>query len=163
MTRFALRLLFAILVTASMGSPAWSDSTPGAAAAAGAATETDSGASPSNGSLQSFDLTLSQERLDAVWPELFGTTVAPRLVSSIPFDAEAVVVYTVGTRPDECYAAEITSVRSEGETFFLKVNEVGPAPNCVCTFSGVDSSPVRRLAGRGGAVTLCVRRPSAGC
>jgi len=161
MTRFALRLLLAILVTTSMVAPVWSQSTP--AAAAEPDTELDSGASASTGMLRQFEVTLSQQLLDAVWPELFGTTVAPQLVSSLPFDAETVVVYSTGTRPDECYAAEIASVRSQGETFFLEVNEVGPAPNCVCTFSGVDASQVRRLAGQGGAVTLCVRRPALDC
>lgn len=154
MIRVVRDLFLTVLLATSVGSTE----------AASFHTVLDTSASPSGEVLQRFEVILSQEHLDGAWAEQLGSgPAAPHLAPSTHFESDRVIVNSVGSQPDECYAAEIQAARAQGEAVVVEVIEREPAPNCLCTFALVEVFDVIRFDSKEGPATLCVRRPRLGC
>lgn len=116
MTRLVARLFLVVLLASSVGCTAWGKPKPKSGPSDGCClknaqltsfqTMLDTSPPPSAAEPQRFEVMRSQERLDAVWPELFGPNPPPNPVPSIDFDSESVIVYSMGTQPNGCYTAE---------------------------------------------------------
>lgn len=96
------------------------------------------------------------------WDELFEPNASPPL-PTVDFQSDMVLIYAMGSQPNGCYSAEIESVREQGPELLVRVRELEPAPDCICTFSFVMPFSVVRVADHAGPISLCVDRQERDC
>src|SRR5688500_1320781 len=99
----------------------------------------------------------------ALWAEVTANVQPPPPVPASDFDTEAVVVASMGTRPNGGYSITIEGVFEAEGQLYVEVREVSPGSNCVTTAALTALVHAVRVPSRTGPVVFVEHSETRSC